>query len=436
MVQRRQRLTKCEVIKRMGRGTLFLTSLIALINPAFAQWGKWTEELEFVYETHGHKIRTGEHGNVALIEQVGQSVPSSKKFSVAAIHTELMEKSRTIAGEASPSNIVTAGLTVIVKYGQRFEACYKNLSEETKHAAFLSGGTESTLKSKVFTVIGSSKDYPPGELSNRFDERLLKNISKLDPSPIIECQTTWKEGVKQTWKTVQAGLQRVSDSINPDDPDAKKKFESHYTQEINGPLGTTTNFGSAIDSEQFLLKYLTKKEDETRIEGAYDGTFGKHQTLKAEALKHQLPNAKIDEEEKFVEETRNYLQALRVGYILHLHSTNEVCSCCAYSLASDLLYGEIPDKLKDMVTKHNEGKPGAEEIDPFFLILVSANQKMNEPEGETEYYRRVGIGEDSRLKDKDYETAEGQEKWVKANSAISQKVFLQKIMRSSQSSTQ
>lgn len=397
--------------------------------PVFAIGGKWSESLNFVYDDGGQQIKTGKTGNVQIVDRVGQASPSLKPFDVDEIHQALQEKADRV--KAAGGNIVTMGVTVITKYGSNFEACHKILSVSSKGTAvFVSGGGDVTFQSpNDCEIIGASKERRAETLAKDFDDRLAANLSSLNIQPIKQCQIEWNNGVKKAWIDAARGLDKVNSNLqealkNYPTPQYHLygQFSSNYDKEVNEPLRKVLNFGSATDSEQFLLKHLKEEVlGKKRMIGACESVKGKYPALKLDILKDTIGQSHPRDD--LVRKLDDHLNFLEVGYIIHLHSTNEVCSCCAYSLANDLLYGGISDQIINMAQAHNQGKQGHPAISPFFLILVSCSQKLPPLDGTVDFYRRVGIGDDSVLDADDY--IDG---LVKANKAIADKVFLQKVM--------
>ncbi|MBY0501417.1 MAG: hypothetical protein K2P93_05390 [Alphaproteobacteria bacterium] len=389
--------------------------------------GKWAESLNFVYETDHHKIATGKKGNVILVDQSGQQTPVRIPFDIEDLHKELGKKANeVVAAGSNLGNLVTVGFSIIMKCGEGFEACHKTLSISSgKTAVFESGGTPSTFQPpKGYEIIGASNERKAQDLSKVFEKRLEKGIVGLNKAPILGCQAKWQQEVKNAWSETKTGLHKVGESIEID-----SIYNDHFDQIcsdlVEMPLRKVANLGSAIDSEQFLLKHLIEKtDDKEKIVSAFESVNGKYKSIKLNILKEEISRAVDD---SILSVVKNHLDSLEVGFILHLHSTNEICSCCAYSLAAELLYSEIAAKIPHMATSHNAGKEGAETIKPFFLVLASCSKKLEPLEGNPAFYRRVGIGNDVALAPDTYENDEDGNKRVKLAKEIFQNSFLQKL---------
>lgn len=106
-----------------------------------------------------------------------------------------------------------------------------------------------------------------------------------------------------------------------------------------------------------------------------------------------------------------------VGVIFHLHSVREICCCCAYSIAQELMHGDLSAEVIEAMKSHNkaEATEGAKanneksEMEPFFLVMASATQRLTTDS-------RPGIGEGHVLE---------------GALAIERKFFLQRILQSS-----
>lgn len=150
------------------------------------------------------EIKTGSEGNVLCTD--------GKPFDINAIHTQLHQSTekarREVLGAGSDApNAVMAGLTLIIRFGDRFEAFYQQMPE-----VFRSGSVETPYNNKQITVIGPSAKYQPIGLLQKFKGRLNDDgqtpaISGRDK--VAELYKSWENKQKDVLRETLSHQQKV-----------------------------------------------------------------------------------------------------------------------------------------------------------------------------------------------------------------------------------
>jgi hypothetical protein len=418
---------------------VFLFSYLFLVSSTYSTddfGGRWSETLNF---THQHlNMKTDPQGNVTILTDNLKSEP----LDVETIHTNLAKLANEVTGITGEShNIVIAGLSIIFKVGDNYEAIYSHFEEVgSKIIAFISGSVEKKgQKSKKFTFIGPSEAHPPEKLLRKFKERLEKNTEKEKGKAEAESEETnfsselstsciknyYNKWTEDKQKVLLETKENLSKSLSQ---------ESDLTllyvlkAQINEAIKNNNSvYGSSIDSEQFLLNYLEQEEDsltdddfKSNICTKYLSLMAKYKIEKLEQLKSNFEVQSLHNSDQLIEEFREKINQLKemkeVGCILNLHSTNEICCCCAYSLAKELRHGTNFSKIKEIIGCHDLSKDNSPS---FFAILTSSNKYVRGSGGS-----RPGIGLESSFTADDY----NDENLIRIESLTEKGVFLQKFL--------
>lgn len=378
--------------------------IISIVNFSAIIYGcqcQWTEQLDFSYDKLDKKLTTGTHGNIDQIYLDKNKSPYGvKKFNVEELHTNLKQEHDTF--NIDGGNRVAVGVSIILRYGEQYEAYHDILKIKGNTAIFLSGGAESNTTQKGFAVVSASKEIPAETLAKTFNDRIKdETFAPSTKDNIITCQNRWMNDLTQAWSELKQGFESLTSKIDPLDP--IKTSEIYYSEQeniIDEKLRKVKNFGSAVDSEQYLLNYLNSTvQGKKRVIGIFESIRNQFNEMKSNDLKLKINNTDMQKAVSAVKEHKNFME---VGYIVHIHSTNEVCSCCAYSIEYDIFYKGIAKEIVEMANKRNSDKENCQNVNPFFLTLYSYSNTLK-PEESDKFYVRKGINKDQKLPSQDYE---------------------------------
>ncbi len=414
------------MVLKWSWGIVFLVASLFINLSAYSLEGEfggvWVDTLNF---SHGIGLKSGPHGNVKSID--------GKSFDIDEIHTELEKEAKKTARAAGLyHNIVVAGLSLIIKVDDdQYEALYVPLKDSNSIVAFVSGAVGRGYSQQGTTFIGPSDHYVPQELLKSFGERIGSPKDSFLPLRHDVIEGYYKEWMKAQDDALTEAKASIGQLVTQDQESIysfHKEIQRTVDEKINE---ANKGFGSAIDSEQYLLRYFGETKtvrgvESTKLLLKYNDLLGKYRIDKLNLLRTRFSKETSRTENvdtirsgiaKFQQELDQFEKMQEVGCILHLHSINEICCCCSYSLAQELRYGKSNEITENMRT-HNNGVGG---FDPFFSILVSASQILPEVE-----VNRPGIGKDSYFADR-------QDGVVPIEFSIARGVFLQKLLISASS---
>lgn len=402
---------------------------------------RWSQTLNFNLED----IQTGKNGNVFHYSNSNET----NKFDINEIHKELKiaaDNPSTTSSQSKNSvevpkdrNIVVAGLSLIIKNGEDYHAVYTKLKEGENILAFLDGSSHPAYEKKSYNFIDHHK-YEPIELFTEFGSRLNRTNQNFTGLKTIN-------QLYKNWLTIQKI--EVEKSKNKVENISKNSLDRNNTpiellKEISTALEeniktSNENYWSSVHSEQFFLRFLKERlikettldPNKKNVSGKYIDLLTEYKTSEIkkirEIITNPLNNKKInlDEElKKRLTDNVNYAHRLidntnniiEIGCILHLHSTNELCSCCATSISLEMNESPTFNLLRKTMNDHNENKYN----DPFFLVLSSSSNTL--PGDETEN-RASGIGKNN-LPEEDYSDKE--KNFFNLNEILKKRIFLQK----------
>ncbi|MDP2194087.1 MAG: hypothetical protein Q8K36_06145 [Alphaproteobacteria bacterium] len=421
---------------------------LALVSPLSGMIGEFggvfVDTLNFSHQglsRSGSTIdfRTGRTGNVHYID--------GNNFDLDAIHAQLQQSTddarKDVLGTGSDApNAVMAGLTLVIQCGEKVEAFYQPLAE-----VFRSGSVERIYQNKKKTVIGPSEKYQPIELLQNFGERLQTDGSKIIGKDRVKiCYQDWKnaqqkilqEALGQQETALRGALERTqalslsqSGAVEVSVPSVYSVAKILDDIRDQATKVTNENFGSSIDSEQYLLAYLAEKLEaisptetpKSKLLEKYGRLLTDYKADKLNQLKNKFKTVSsndLDAVQTLIRAMGQEIEDLKniqeVGLILHIHSVNEICCCCAYSIAHELVSGPLGTEVKNAMIGHNVDS----KVDPFFLVSVSASKKLRSDV-------RQGIGDHNVLPEDDYERPDDG-RYVKISNVMERGLFLQNII--------
>ena len=384
----------------------FLYILISF-SPAYGvgeYGGVWSDTLNFTH--HTLKLRTGANGNITVLSEDGKT---ENLFDVNQVHRNLQQHVKDLKHTTGEHNVVVVGLTLVVKLGEdRYQAFYQLLNDEKGlPIAFVSGSVPRSFSNKKYTFVRASDEFKPTDLLESFEDR-LRGITEqqLLPEEIGSYVQIWRKNLQEPLEKAKSQIHGLLKAPYPsvlELDDAIKPALIEACQQSN------ERFGSSTDSEQFFLQLLsrdTKPMDSQplpRLVHECRKLRGAYHSQKLDFFKHSLFNTEdltvlIQGTENLQRELIAFKDAQEVGYMLHFHSTRELCRCCACSISKDLVYGQLAEAVKQIVVERN----GGSNVDPFFLVLSSSSQMLGDKESHESNYKRQGIGKANRLKKEVY----------------------------------
>ncbi|MCI5057790.1 MAG: hypothetical protein MRY83_16865 [Flavobacteriales bacterium] len=410
------------MILKWNRGiiSLFFLCINLPIHAVGELGGVWVDTLNF---SHSIGLKSGIRGNIKSVE--------GKNYDVDEIHVELEKEAKKVAKATGTShNVVVAGFSLIMKIADdRYEFIYVPLKETNSTMAFVSGAVGRSYSQQGTTFIGASDSFVPQKLLENFGQRIGDfggSFRPLNHDSIARYYEEWIKAQSEALTESKASVVQLATEPHESIYSFYKAIENAIDLKINE---ANKGFGSAIDSEQFLLHYFDKPEkglggtETTNLAIKHNALLGKYKTEKLKSLRAKFSKEasstenieKIRESmDRFQQELDQFERMEEIGCILHLHSTNEICCCCGYSFAQELRHGNL-SKIKESMKIYNGSQSS---IEPFFSILVSASQLVPDVKD-----NRPGIGIDSRL-------ADLQDGLVPIEFSISEGVFLQKLLNS------
>jgi hypothetical protein len=420
-------MTSHKLLKKIS-----LVTLLSLLSfPAYSGKGDfggiWSDTLNFTSSTL--KVKTGPKGNLKTID--------GKNFvDVDKIHKDLKASVDNVMKVTGPDhNIVVAGLTVIIRHPDgALEGYYETLQEEKQPLAFISGTVEKGYLSQNYKIIGPSKKHQPPLLLENFAYRI-----KNEDSPVIKINKDVLSKYCESWTQAQNNQLEDSKKILAKEV-VSTEHKSLYSlaNSIKNLLDeeerkANAGFGSAVDSEQYLLSYLraignTIQETPNAV-FRFRNLFPNYRFEKLTAISKdfsdKLSKQRLDLEKK--EENIRSTASMRdtikpftdaldkydekkeeiLGYIFHLHSTNEICCCCASSIADEFFHKTLSKELK----RESENPPS-------IFVMASASKKFD-PQNKI----RQGIGDSNKLDANEYETQENSKLAI-----VKPNIFLQTLI--------
>lgn len=411
------------------RFQIFFFLCFISISPIFsAQAGgeygaTWSDTLNI-----GHpsiKLRTGPKGNTTtLSEDAMHEFP----FDIDTVHKQLNERIAELKIATGDHNVVVAGISMLVQVDDHYEAFFQLLQDEKGlPLAFVSGSVPRRFSNKKYTFVNASDSFDPTDLFQRFGERVEQfRDPLLQRAEIEHYHRIWEKSLTEPLEKAKTEVGSILARTFSSAQELTKAIQPSLQSSCQE---SNESFGSSTDSEQYFLQYLAREvtplgsEARPVLVRECEKLRDDYVIQKMNFFKHRLFNtlnidALIEGTGQLREDLLKFKNAKEVGYILHLHSTREICRCCSVSLAQDLVHGQLSDAVKRIVTKRNDDSG----IDPFFLVLSSCSFLMTNPRSESEVYTRQGIGSDNRLSSEYYE-----EETVTIDKIIGQKIFLQKL---------
>jgi hypothetical protein len=234
--------------------------------------GIWTETLNFEHQG----IRTGHKGTLFHLD-------GTTPFDIDEYHRKILKDrvDKTMKVTGRDPNVVVASLTLVMQFGDHFEACAQLLAEKKDFLAFVSGSVPGNFSDqKEFEIIQASDGYNPLSLLQAFEERFraasqpsetgavaaASAVATVVPSRtvspfLLEVQqqcVQWRgkqqsQVVKAT-SSLQALLAGGADSVYTLSTQVQSVFRETERTANSG-------FGSSVDSEQYLLAHLNKKRE-------------------------------------------------------------------------------------------------------------------------------------------------------------------------------
>jgi len=400
-------------------------SLATAVVYGYGEYGfAWSDTLNFHYPDLNLLTNKNVLLYVDLKDEKLLDIKSlkGKTFDVDRLHMalgKLVSDDKLVRNVGKGRNLVVGGITLLLKRDDGYEAFFKVLrGKEAKPLVFVSGSTEKQEAKSDYECISASEQYDPGSLFIDFYDRmkLVYEQGRTEPSGVIkETNSACDEYKVNTYGRAAAGL-ATSFSRELAASGTKSPFEIRrifrkqleramvdYGNECNAPF---------IDSEQYLLGYLKKTPEELKgiykliddctilpvgyanaILGGIKGEIGE---LNASS-KTEIDTTS-DKLENMLHKIRKlksvYSREAIVGYILHLHSTNEICHCCALSLSQELVRGNEENSLAKQINDVLLGGAGETDSDtaggaaaaaaggyrhgrakPFFLVLTSSSNQ-------------------------------------------------------------
>jgi hypothetical protein len=409
------------MILKWGWGVVFLFFSLCINLPIHAVGelgGVWVDTLNF---SHSIGLKSGVRGNVKSVE--------GKNYDVDEIHADLEKEAKKRTETTGVShNVVVAGFSLIMKIADdRYESIYVPLKETNSTMAFVSGAVGRNYSQQGTTFIGASDHFVPQKLLENFRRRIGDfggSFRPLNHGFIEGYHEEWMKAQDDALTESKASIAQLATEPHESIYSFHKAIESAIDLKINE---ANKGFGSAIDSEQFLLHYFDKPEkglggtETTNLANKHSNLLGKYKTEKLKSLRARFSKEASSTENiekiresmaKFQQELDQFERMEEIGCILHLHSINEICCCCSYSLAQELRHGNL-SKIKESMKIHNGSQSS---IEPFFSILVSASQLVPDVKD-----NRPGIGMDSRF-------TYLEDGLVPIEFSINEGVFLQKLL--------
>jgi hypothetical protein len=417
------------MILKWNRDIIFLFFFLCINLPVYAVGelgGYWVETLNF---SHKIGLKSGVRGNVKSIE--------GKNYDVDEIHADLEKEAKKAAKATGMShNVVVAGFSLIMKIAEdRYESIYVPLKETNSTMAFVSGAVGRSYSQQGTTFIGASDYFVPQKLLENFGRRIGDvggSFRPLNHGIIARYHEEWMKAQGEALAASKASIAQLATESHESIYSFHKAIESAIDLKVNE---ANKGFGSAIDSEQYLLHYFDTPEkglggtETTNLALKHNALLGKYKTEKLKSLRARFSKEASSTEDiekirgsmaKFQQELDQFERMEEIGCILHLHSINEICCCCSYSFAQELRHGNL-GKIKKSMKIYNGSQSS---IEPFFSILVSASQLVPDVKD-----NRPGIGMDSRF-------TYLEDGLVPIEFSINEGVFLQKLLnRESDSSS-
>ena len=409
------------MILKWSWSVVFLFFSLCINLPIYAVGelgGYWVETLNF---SHRIGLKSGARGNVKSIE--------GKDYDVDEIHADLEKEAKKRTETTGVShNVVVAGFSLIMKIADdRYESIYVPLKETNSTLAFVSGAVGRNYSQQGTTFIGASDHFVPQKLLENFRRRIEDfggSFRPLNHGFIAGYHEEWMKAQDDALTESKASIAQLATEPHESIYSFHKAIESAIDLKINE---ANKGFGSAIDSEQFLLHYFDKPEkglestETTNLAIKHNALLGKYKTEKLKSLRARFSKEASSTEDiekiresiaKFQQELDQFERMEEIGCILHLHSINEICCCCSYSFAQELRHGNL-SKIKESMKIYNGSQSS---IEPFFSILVSASQLVPDVKD-----NRPGIGMDSRF-------TYLEDGLVPIEFSINEGVFLQKLL--------
>ncbi|HBY55888.1 MAG TPA: hypothetical protein DEG23_03640, partial [Coxiellaceae bacterium] len=398
-------------------------SLATAVVYGYGEYGfVWSSTLNFYHPDL--KLRTNNNVRlyVDLKDEKLLDIKSlkGKEFDIDGLHMalgKLVSDDKLVRNVGKGHNLVVGGITLLLKMDDGYEAFFKVLRDRyAKPLVFISGSTEKQEAKGDYECISASEQYDPGSLFIDFYDRmkLVHGQGRTEPRDVIaKINLACDEYKFGAYGRVAADL-TASFSRELGASETKSPFEIRrifhgqleramvgYGSECNAPF---------IDSEQYLLNYLEKFPEEPGdkpnlinecvylpvgyADTMLSGVKGEIGELNASS------KTEIDTTSDKLENMLHKIKKLKsvysreaiVGYILHLHSTNEICHCCALSLSQELVRGNVENSLakqiNDVLLGAGEtdsdstgsaaaaaGDYGPGRVKPFFLVLTSSSNQ-------------------------------------------------------------
>lgn len=420
--------------------SFLLISTNLLLSCDFGEY--WTDILNISYKG----MCTGSDGNVYRVSTNGNN-SDADKFDIEVLHTDLADRCQK-TGVSGKSNVIIASLSIIFKVeDNKYEAINATFKDGNKILVFINGSTEKK-PSKDYKSIDSvyNSDFNPDILFKDFQKRLpiIEEADEhLKHSTIRSFNQTW-EGMIQAKRVslcnALGNLVKQAEDQAFSYSDLIKEMGKQYELaqgQVNGSCGCY------IDSEQYLLKFLLEEKKDllqeqssasgdtsqpTKICDEYNALYARYRTIKINSIRAWAQSEiRIENLEKMSDTAREVSERLSklkdtqvVGCVLHIHSTNETCEACAYSLHQELYARENFKPLINCMIQHNNVVGSAHVNDPFFTIIASCTKDLPIPTGDHPI-RPGGINKDYKLDD---EAIEGNN--VLINYLLNKKIFIQK----------
>lgn len=418
-------------------------------SSAFGNYGAtWSQTLNFYDENSG--IKTGPYGNVIKYDIKNEKL-DEKNYDIHLIHTVLHNDAEKIRKIYPDKNIVFVNFTCIVKVGDSFIAYDTPLKEGELKIAFVNGSNDKNDKLsdiiiceggiKFRSISASSLGYNATDLSEAFNNRIKEECNIKGRKQVIECCNSWQRRQKAFYQN----FNDLKDSLS-----LEKLMDELSATHTN----MQNNFGSTIDSEQFLIKHLTikstsregtkqeqnsasgiKEEEKSALTNHFGGLAEKSKNQHKVWLKEKVWTY-FDSDDNSIGKISNLYQHKNKfevsAYIMHVYSTRQICSCCAYSITKELLLTDIPTQIKNL--QHTSRNA-------LFILLAScgieelsegseSNNNIEATNSIPPAYKRTGIGSNNKLSSNMYLTESNEDDPVVNVSKVvglgQNKLFLQK----------
>jgi|GEM_PF-5878605 len=261
-------------------------------------------------------------------------------------------------------------------------------------------------KKIIFKNTSTNEDYRRDVLCYKFGERLgnslnenLSGHNKVNDiyedvkQSLAESLSTCKHSLTEMLRTEDKSLEELKIKVNE---------KIHETAISNNPL-----YQSMTDSEQILFQHLSLKPNMSseEIENNLSLYYSKLHTNMREELEDYTKSLIMDKFKNYAffdkklglpisiysilkKEQEKAQNATIVGCILHIHSKNEICLCCSYTIAHEMNHGLGKGILEDYLEKDQDSHDANNSFkNPFFMIMTSCSQMLENSEN-----GRPGIG--------------------------------------------